>query len=202
MNKARRLKTICFTLEGLSSFATSLNSYYLYFYMRDQFGFGIKENLAFAALNGLIYAIAAWQAGRFAQRHGYFTALKIGFVLMILALTGGALSHHAIGVIAASGLFNVGMCFLWPTIEALVSEGGDAVTLPRAVGTYNLVWASTNALALFCGGTLYESVGHKTIFHVPLALCVGSPPSCSGPRPGGPSSCAWKNTRGTEGPIW
>ena len=42
------------------------------------------------------------------------------------------------------------MCFLWPTIEALVSEGGDAVTLPRAVGTYNLVWASTNALALFC----------------------------------------------------
>ena len=32
MNKARRLKTICFTLEGLSSFATSLNSYYLYFY--------------------------------------------------------------------------------------------------------------------------------------------------------------------------
>ena len=31
---------------------------------------------------------------------------------------------------------------------------------------------------------------------------ASSPPSCSGPRPGGPSSCAWKNTRGTEGPIW
>ena len=173
MNKARRLKTVCFTLEGLSSFATSLNSYYLYFYMRDQFGFGIKDNLAFAAFNGLVYTIAAWQAGRFAQRHGYFTALKIGFVLMILAMTGGALSHHATGVIAAAALFNAGMCFLWPTIEALVSEGGDAVTLPRAVGTYNLVWASTNALALFVGGTLYESVGHKTIFYVPLALCIG-----------------------------
>lgn len=173
MNKARRLKTVCFTLEGLSSFATSLNSYYLYFYMRDQFGFGSKENLAFAAFNGLVYAIAAWQAGRFAQRHGYFNALKIGFALMILAMTGGALSQHATGVIASAGLFNAGMCFLWPTIEALVSEGGDAVTLPRAVGTYNLVWASTNALALFCGGTLYESVGHKTIFYVPLALCVG-----------------------------
>jgi len=173
MNKARRLKAVCFTLEGLSSFATSLNSYYLYFYMRDQFGFGNKENLAFAALNGLIYAFAAWQAGRFAQRHGYFTALKIGFALMILAMTGGALSHHAAGVIAASGLFNAGMCFLWPTIEALVSEGGDDVTLPRAVGIYNLVWASTNALALFVGGTLYESAGHKTIFYVPLALCIG-----------------------------
>ena len=173
MNNAPRLKTICFTLEGLSSFATSLNSYYLYFYMRDQFGFGNKENLAFAAFNGLVYTIAAWQAGRFAQRHGYFTALKIGFALMILAMTGGALSQHASGVIAFSALFNAGMCFLWPTIEALVSEGGDAVTLPRAVGTYNIVWASTNALALFSGGTLYESVGHKAIFYVPLALCIG-----------------------------
>ncbi len=170
---AQRVKTFCFTLEGTSSFATSLNSYYLYFYMRDQFGFGNKENLAFAASNGLIYTISAWQAGKFAQRHGYFTALKIGFGVMILALVAGSQSHHAAGVIIATGLFNVGMCFLWPTIEALVSEGGDAVSLPRAVGTYNLVWASTNALALFIGGTLVEAFGFKSIFYVPLALCVG-----------------------------
>ncbi|HXR47477.1 MAG TPA: MFS transporter [Candidatus Limnocylindrales bacterium] len=169
----REVKRTCFTFEGLSSFATSLNSYYLYFYMRDQFGFGNKENLAFAALNGLIYTISAWQAGKFAQRHGYFTALKIGFGVMILALAAGSQSHHAAGVIVATGLFNVGMCFLWPTIEALVSEGGNAVTLPRAVGTYNLVWASTNALALFSGGTLVEAFGFKTIFYLPLALCIG-----------------------------
>jgi len=141
--------------------------------MRDQFGFGNKENLAFAALNGLVYTFSAWQAGRFAQRHGYFSALKIGFVLMIIAMIAGAQSHHAAGVIIAIGLFNVGMCFLWPTIEAMISEGGDAVTLPRAVGTYNLVWASTNALALFSGGTLVEMFGFKSIFYVPLVLCLG-----------------------------
>jgi predicted MFS family arabinose efflux permease len=168
----RELKTACFVLEGLSSFATAFNSYYLYFYIRDEFGFDNKYNLAFAALNGLIYTISAWQAGRFAQRRGYFSALKIGFGLMIVALTAGSQSHHAAGVIVATGLFNVGMCFLWPTIEALVSEGGDAVTLPRAVGTYNLVWASTNALALFSGGTLVETFGFKTIFYLPLALCL------------------------------
>src|ERR1017187_8804131 len=86
MNKARRLKTVCFTLEGLSSFATSLNSYYLYFYMRDQFGFPPSPHLPFPAFTGLVYTIAAWQAGRFAHRHGYFPALKIGFVFMILAM--------------------------------------------------------------------------------------------------------------------
>jgi len=169
----REFKTACFALEGLSSFSTAFNSYYLYFYMRDQFGFGNKENLAFAALNGLVYTISAWQGGRFAQRRGYFTALKIGFTLMILALMVASQSRFAAGVIAATGLFNVGMCFLWPTLEAMVSEGGDAVSLPRAVGTYNLVWASTNALALFVGGTLVETFGFKTIFYLPLALCIG-----------------------------
>jgi len=169
----REIKTACFTLEGLSSFATAFYSYYLYFFTRDEFGFDNKDNLAFAALNGLIYTISAWQAGRFAQRRGYFTALKVGFILMIVAWAGGSQCHSALGVILATALLNVGMCFLWPTIEALVSEGGDAITLPRAVGTYNLVWASTNALALFTGGTLVESFGFKTIFYLPLALCVG-----------------------------
>jgi predicted MFS family arabinose efflux permease len=160
----REVKTVCFTLEGLSSFSTAFYSYYLYFFMRDVFGFDNKDNLAFAALNGLIYTVAAWQAGRFAQRCGYFTALKVGFGVMILALAAGSQCHSATGVIIATGLLNVGMCF--------VSEGGDAITLPRAVGTYNLVWASTNALALFGGGTLVEAFGFKTIFYLPLALCL------------------------------
>src|SRR5208283_3573495 len=35
------------------------------------------------------------------------------------------------------------------------------------VGTYNVVWAATNALALFGGGTLVEQFGFKTIFYLP-----------------------------------
>jgi len=173
MNQGHRIKTFCYTFEGLSSFATSVYSYYLYFYMRDQFGFDNKDNLAFAAFNGLVYTIAAWQGGKFAQRRGYFTALKVGFILMTIAWTTGSLWHSAPGLILMTGLLNVGMCFLWPTMEAMISEGGDAVTLPRAVGIYNLVWASTNAFALFIGGTLVETFGYKTIFYLPLALCVG-----------------------------
>jgi predicted MFS family arabinose efflux permease len=171
--RSRQFKTACYTMEGLTSFLTSFNSYYLYFFMRERFGFDNKENLAFAALNGLVYTIAAWQGGRFAQRRGYFTALKVGFGLMILALAGGSQSNSAAGIIVATSLLNVGMCFLWPTMEAMVSEGGDAVSLPRAVGIYNLVWASTNAVALFVGGTLVETFGFGSIFYLPLALCLG-----------------------------
>jgi predicted MFS family arabinose efflux permease len=156
----------------MGSFAVSFYFYYIYFFMRDQFGFSGKDNLAFAALNGLIYVFASWQAGRFAQRRGYFPALKLGFIVMILALAVGPLLHSAVTVILDTVLLTIGMCFLWPTIEALVSEGEDATGLPRAVGTYNVVWAGTNALALFGGGTIVEKFGYRAIFLLPLVILI------------------------------
>jgi predicted MFS family arabinose efflux permease len=172
IKKGRRFKAACFTLEGVGSFSVSFYFYYVYFLMRDHFGFDGKQNLAFAALIGLIYVFSAWQAGRFAHRCGYFTALKIGFILMILALAVGSQLGSASGIVLASAFFTIGQCFLWPTIEALVSEGEDAEGLPRAVGTYNVVWASTNALGLFVGGTLVETFGFKVLFYLPIALLL------------------------------
>jgi len=168
--KARQFKTVCFAIEGMGSFSVSLYSYYIYFFMRDQFGFSARDNLAFAALNGLIYVFSAWQGGRFGQRRGYFNALKLGFAVMIFALAAGSQFNSPLGLVLATGAFNVGMCFIWPTIEALVSEGENAVGLPRMVGTYNVVWAATNALALFSGGTLVEQFGFKTIFCLPIVI--------------------------------
>jgi predicted MFS family arabinose efflux permease len=140
--------------------------------MRDRFGFNGRDNLAFAALIGLIYVIASLQGGRFGQRRGYFNALKLGFGVMILALAGGWWFDSATGLVLATGLFIGGTCFIWPTIEALVSQGEDAVGLPRMVGTYNVVWAGTNVLALFGGGTLVEKFGYQTIFFVPAAVFI------------------------------
>jgi predicted MFS family arabinose efflux permease len=168
--KGRRLKLAYFTLEGLGSFATAFYFYYLYFFMRHQFGFTSKDNLAFAALTGLVYVFFSWQAGRFAQRCGYFNALKLGFSVMVLALAVGSQLNSATGLMLVTAALTIGQCFLWPTIEALVSEGEDATGLPRMVGTYNVVWAGTNALALFGGGILVEKFGFKTLFLLPLAI--------------------------------
>ena len=72
-----KLKNGCFVLEGLNAIATTFYFYYFYFFMQKQFGAGDKANLVLAALNGLVYALAVLWGGRFAQRAGYFTALKI-----------------------------------------------------------------------------------------------------------------------------
>ncbi len=167
-----RFKIVCFTIEGLNSFATILFFNYLYFFMRFRFGFGDKRNLLLAALLGLTYTIAAWQAGRFAHRFGYFTALKIGFGLMAAGLAAGSQMASAPGVILAATVTNIGMCFIWPTLEALVSESEPPAGVPRAVGIYNIVWAVTNALAFFIGGTLVVQFGFKSIFYLPLVMVL------------------------------
>ena len=73
------LKRNVFILEGLNGFASSIYFNYLFFFLRDNFGFGAKGNLLFCAANGLIYAIGAFYGGKIAQRSGYFKTLKGGW---------------------------------------------------------------------------------------------------------------------------
>ncbi len=112
---------------------------------------------------------ASWQAGRIAQRCGHFTALKTGFGIMIAGLVVGSQLHSMAGEIAAACVVNIGMCFIWPVLEALVSEGANAA---RAVGIYNITWAAANASAYFIGGTLIVTFGYQSMFYLPLAFIV------------------------------
>ena len=172
MKKGLPFKTACYTIEGLGSFATVLFFNYLYFLMQAQHGFSDKDNLLLAALLGLAYTFASWQAGRFARRFGYFTALKLGFGIMLVGLAVGSQLSSAPGQIAAAVFTSLGMCLIWPTIEALVSEGETPEGVPRAVGLYNITWAVTNALAFFIGGTFIQTFGFKIIYYLPIGIVI------------------------------
>jgi len=165
-----RLKTGVLILEGSNSFATTYYFYYFYFFMQKQFGFGDKANLVLAALNGLVCAFAAWWGGCFAQRAGYFTALKLGFAVMMVALLIGALLDSPEAHIAVMLVTVLGMCFTWPTLEALVSEGETPAGLQHMIGIYNMVWAGTGALAYFIGGAMLDTLGIKSLFYVPAVV--------------------------------
>ncbi len=169
----RKLKAAYFTIEGVNSFATVLYIYYLYFLMRDHFGFGNQRNLALAAGLGLVYTVAAWQGGKFAQRRGYTAALKVGFITMALSLVAGLSIPGVISQIVAALAFNAGTCFVWPALEALVSDGETAGRLPHMIGIYNVVWAVTNAFSFFIGGMLIKIFGFQVILILPLMLVLG-----------------------------
>ena len=169
---SRRLKTGYFILEGLNSFAVVYFFYYLYFYMQKVYGFGNKANLALAAMNGATYALTAWYGGKFAQRFGYFTALKLGFTIMAGALALGWCLGSVPGEIFVMVLTVVGMSFTWPTLEALVSENEPAAGLQHMVGVYNVVWATTAAVGNFTGGAILDNLGLRSLFYVPLVILL------------------------------
>lgn len=167
---ARPLKIGYFILEGLNSFGTVLYFYYFYFYMQQAFGFGNKANLVLAALNGLVYALVCWPAGRFAEKVGYFAALRVGFAVMLGAVLVGSQLGSAIGQVLVMLTAVAGMCFTWPTLEALVSGGERRAGVQHMVGIYNVVWAATAALAYFIGGAILDSLGLRSLFYVPAAV--------------------------------
>ena len=172
MTAPRKFRAACYAIEGINSFAVVIYFNYLYFFFHDRFGFNDRQNLEFAASMGLIYVVASWQAGKFAQRCGHFTALKIGFGVLAAGIAAGSQLHFVAGQIAAAWVANIGMCFIWPVLEAFVSEGDTPAHIPHAVGLYNITWAVTNAAAFFIGGTLIEKLGYQSMFYVPLAFML------------------------------
>lgn len=172
MSAISRFRTGCYTIECINSFATVVYGNYLYFFFRDQFGFTDQWNLLLAALLGLVYMVGAWQAGRFAQRRGCFTAMKLGFAVMAAGLAVGLVCRALTSeVLVACAMFG-GTCFVWPSVEALVSEGDTPEHVPHAVGIYNITWAISNAVAFFIGGSLIKKFGYGVMFSVPLGLMI------------------------------
>ncbi len=175
-----RLRLTCYTLEGLNSLAAAYYFNYLFFYMRDHFGFGNRENLWLTAVHGFCYTLSAWNAGRFAQKFGYLFTLRLGFGGMGLALALGGLIPRWLGFQgAALGvefgvllLWTFSMCLTWPTLQAVLSRCEAAGRMARTAGTYNVVWAGCAAVSYLTGGALLEKFGGETLFWLPVGLHV------------------------------
>lgn len=165
-----RVKAGVFVLEGLNAYATTVYFTYLFFFMRERFGFTNLENLTLCALNGAVYAVWVALAGHYAQRRGYFHALKWGIAIMgVVMLVGSTLTSVA-GQVAAMVVWTFGIGLTWPALEAITSEHEPPDRLQRLLGIYNLVWSSGSGLATFSGGMVLEHLGPRGIFLLPAAL--------------------------------
>lgn len=166
----RALKAGCYTLTALNTLASQYYFNYLFFHLRDRFGFDNRTNLWVAALHGGIYVYAAWQGGRFAERHGYMTSLRVGFAGLFLAMAAGAWMSTATGTLIAMAGYTVALLLIWPALEALTMADEPPERVPHRVGIYNLTWSGSAAVAYFTGGPLYEWLGTGLIFGVPAGL--------------------------------
>ena len=163
----RRSKTWYFVLEGLGSLACGFYANYIFFLLRDRHGFGNLGNLSVSAMQGLVFAVGSWWGGRFAQRHGCFTAMRAGLLGMVAALGVGALVPELAVQLLVLAVWTASMCCVWPAMEALVSEGETERSLPQMLGVYNVVWATCAAASYFFGGALFEQLGPASIYWLP-----------------------------------
>ncbi len=167
----RSLKKYYFALAALNTLATVWYASYLFFFLRDRFGFGNRMNLWVSALYGLVYIPAAVQCGKFAQRRGFITSLKVGYGGLTLAMILGALLKDSLaGNLFVLVAYTVALLFIWPALEASVSENETQAGVQHNVGIYNCTWASSAAVAYFIGGTLYDALGDKAVFWVPEGI--------------------------------
>jgi MFS family permease len=168
----RKLKIGYFVLTWLNILATAYYGNYVFFLLRKQYGFANEGNLLYAALGGFLYIFGAWYAGNFAQKRGYYLALKIGFSVMAISLLAGMYLNTAHGQLIVLLVWTFGMCFTWPTLEALASEGEDRKGLATMIGVYNVVWASGAAVSYFTGGALLENLGYQSLFWLSAAVHI------------------------------
>jgi predicted MFS family arabinose efflux permease len=161
------LKTGYYALTACGALATSYYFNYLFFFLRDRFGFDNRGNLAVAAIHGAIYVVASWQCGKFAERHGFHTSLKLGFAGLVACMAAGAVAPWAGMHLAIVAGYTVAICFIWPAIEALITHDEPASRVPHAVGLYNTTWSTASAIAYCSGGSLYDRLGIGALFILP-----------------------------------
>jgi MFS family permease len=164
-----RSKKLFYLFEGINSFSSVYYSNFLFFLMQKQFGFGDLENLLLAALNGIVYTVAAWQGGKFAQKYGPVRSITIGVSGVCIALFAGGMVHTMAAQIVTYAFWTLSVCFIWPALEAIVSEdAGDG--LSNMVGIYNLTWAGSAACAYFVTGILLEKLGLQSLYWFPFGI--------------------------------
>jgi predicted MFS family arabinose efflux permease len=169
---ARSLKAGFFTLEALNSFAATFFLYYLVFHTREHFHFTDRDNLLLVALHGGMYLVSSWLGGKFIERVGCFTALKLGYAGMVVGLALGFLLPGVAGVWLPLVAWTVPLCLIWPALESLVTRGEDFAGTARCVGIYNIVWSGANAVAFCAGGWMWETLGPRGLFGLPLAMML------------------------------
>jgi predicted MFS family arabinose efflux permease len=162
-------KVLFYLIELINCYASIYYSNFLFFYLRRTFGFGEAENLLTAALGGFVYIIASWQGGKLAQRYGGIRMLYVGVCGIILSLSMGVVFTTPMAQVMVFCLWTVGVCFIWPSLETLISDRAGA-SLPKMVGIYNVTWAAGAATGYFTGGMLIEKLGMASLFWLPLGL--------------------------------
>ncbi len=167
---SRAFKIGVFTLEGLNAIPLAVYFMYIFFLMRDRFGFGDMENLLFGGFGGFVYMVFSAVGGRVAPRFGYLNTITVSLALMVAVFPCGLMVHSLWGQILIHTIGVAGMAFVWAPLESLAVQGEPKHRVQKMVGIYNLVWSGMAALGFFLGGAIVDRLGFEAMFLIPAGV--------------------------------
>ena len=141
-------------LTFVENFAIILIERGIYFYSKERLGFSVTANLWLALAFGTAYVLGALISNRISVRIGEKRLLQatiigqlIGYAVLVVWPT--PVPIYAVN--ATLGLFNG---LKWPVVESYISAGFSPAQTARAVGWFNITWASAMLLSVVAAGPL------------------------------------------------
>jgi MFS family permease len=153
----------------LESYATIIVERGLYFFTDQQLQFTVVMNLAVALSLGAAYVLGAMVSHRLAEPFGERRMIGLCIVgqlavHLVMAIWPTTLSMF-IGATLIGGLNGL----KWPIVESYVGAGRDQWSMAKAVGRFNLAWASAVPLSLAATGPII-AIWPAGLFYLAAAL--------------------------------
>lgn len=143
-------------LTWFNSVGTSIAWAGVFFVAHTQYGFGKRENLMLALVGGTTYVVSAFFSGgilRWLERSRLaLTPRRVLYLVMIFMGVAGALpviAGASWGIWAFTVLYSPLAGLLWPLVESYVAAGRTGAPLRRAMGRFNICWASAVVLGMW-----------------------------------------------------
>jgi MFS family permease len=143
----------------------------LYFYTHRHFAFTEMENLAVALTRGVVFVIAALASHALSVRLGERRQLLLVIVGQ-MACCGAifALPRNAPLLVSAMIVYTVLCGLKWPVIESFFSAGKTPRENVKAVGWFNLSWASGAPLGIMFAGPVIASSEPQMLFVIAMGF--------------------------------
>ncbi|MCB9846635.1 MAG: hypothetical protein H6811_11705 [Phycisphaeraceae bacterium] len=139
-------------LSALASMGTGVFWHGVPFIMTEEFGYQRGGTLALALACGAVYVAGASLAGRALRRLERRASARSVLGTVLLGLGGltsvPAFIESDVAVWVTAMLVSVLSSLLWPTIESYTSAGRHGQAMRRAIGVWNITWASCVVLAM------------------------------------------------------
>ncbi len=145
-----------YAVEAISSICSTSLTIGIFFFMQDQYGWGLKRNFALAVGQGATYMLGALLAGRIERRLGRRAMLAMLYAILAGLCAAAAWWGGAILIVSILVAYTMVISATWPVLESLVSVGVDAHVMSRRIGVYNLVWSGVSAATVALTGTIIQ----------------------------------------------